>query len=180
MLIWINGTFGVGKTTTSRNLVRLLPGSREFDPEWVGFLLRHHLAADHPVADFQDYPSWRRLVPIVIDEVSRVTNQHVIAAQSVLVEDYWNEITAGLNTLGHEPYHVLLDADAATLHARIDADYEEPAEIRPWRHDHVETYEAARPWLVSAADLCVDTTGSDASSVADLVISAVSSRGLDT
>jgi broad-specificity NMP kinase len=33
MLVWINGTFGVGKTTTAKALTDRLPGHRLFDPE---------------------------------------------------------------------------------------------------------------------------------------------------
>jgi adenylate kinase family enzyme len=40
MIIWLNGTFGAGKTTTARELVATTPGARLFDPELVGYLLR--------------------------------------------------------------------------------------------------------------------------------------------
>lgn len=33
MIIWLNGTFGAGKTTTAHELAKLVPGSRLFDPE---------------------------------------------------------------------------------------------------------------------------------------------------
>lgn len=115
-------------------------------------------------------------MPVVADEVIRFTGQHLVAAQSVLVEDYWREITEGLADLGHEVFHVVLDTDATTLHARIDADEDEPERIRPWRHRHVETYEAARSWLGPAADLVVDTVPADGNSVARQVSAAVASR----
>src|SRR4051794_39466852 len=121
MIVWLNGTFGVGKTTTSDNLVSRAKHLRHFDPEWVGYMLANNLA-DHAVTDFQRYPSWRRLVPIVADEIIRFTGQHLVAAQAVLVEDYWREISKGLADLGQDVFHVVLDADADTLRARIDAD----------------------------------------------------------
>src|SRR4051794_28168903 len=114
MIVWLNGTFGVGKTTTSDNLVSRAKHLRHFDPEWVGYMLANNLA-DHAVTDFQQYPSWRRLVPIVADEMIRFTGQHLVAAQAVLVEDHWREISKGLADLGHEVFHVVLDADADTL-----------------------------------------------------------------
>ena len=52
-LIWLNGTFGAGKTSVGRKLVKSLPNARIFDPEQVGFMLRHFLVAE-PVSDFQD------------------------------------------------------------------------------------------------------------------------------
>jgi predicted kinase len=40
MVILINGSFGVGKTTVARLLRDALPGSVIYDPEWAGFVLR--------------------------------------------------------------------------------------------------------------------------------------------
>ena len=80
--MWLNGTFGVGKTTTSANLEERLDGFRQFDPEWVGFMLANNLT-DHPVTDFQQYPSWRRLVPVVADEIVHATGQHLVAGRPV-------------------------------------------------------------------------------------------------
>ena len=133
MIVWLNGTFGVGKTAISRKLVTNHDELRHFDPEWVGYMLTNNLP-DHAVTDFQQYPSWRRLVPLVADEIIQFTGQHLVAAQSVLVEDYWRGLSKGLAELGHEVFHVVLDADADTLHARIDSDQDEPERIRPWRH----------------------------------------------
>jgi len=39
MIVWLNGTHGVGKTTTSGYLQRLIPDSRVFDAEKVGATL---------------------------------------------------------------------------------------------------------------------------------------------
>lgn len=175
MIVWLNGAFGVGKTTTCGHLARGDDRLRTFDPEWVGYMLAHNLS-DHAVTDFQQYPSWRRLVPVVADEISRFTGQHLVAAQSVLVEDYWREIAAGLADLGHEVFHVLLDADAENLHARIDADDEEPAHVRPWRHRHVDVFQSARGWLRPAADLVVDAVALDAPEAARQIATEVDVR----
>ena len=51
MIVWLNGTFGAGKTATAAALVPLIPEARLFDPETVGYMLRANLA-DHPVPDF--------------------------------------------------------------------------------------------------------------------------------
>src|ERR1700733_6065013 len=60
MIIWINGAFGAGKTTLAEELSRRLPEAVLFDPEYVGYLLRHWVPV--PTGDFQDLPSWRELV----------------------------------------------------------------------------------------------------------------------
>lgn len=175
MIVWLNGTFGVGKTTASSYLAAGDSRLRHFDPEWVGYMLANNLS-DHAVTDFQHYPSWRRLVPLVAHEIVQFTGQHLVAAQTVLVEDYWRELVAGLADLGHEVFHVLLDADSSTLHTRIDTDEQEPAHIRPWRHKHVETFESALEWLRPAADLVVDTGDLDADATAMKIRASVDTR----
>lgn len=175
MIVWLNGTFGVGKTTTSGKLVSADGALRHFDPEWVGYMLANNLS-DHAVTDFQQYPSWRRLVPLVADEIIQFTGQHLVAAQSVLVEEYWHDIMKGLADLGHDVFHVVLDADAETLHARIDSDQDEPERIRPWRHRHVEVYHSALEWLRPAADLVVDTVNLDAEGASEQVRAVLDTR----
>ena len=65
MILWLNGTFGVGKTTTSRCIAEVSAEWHPFDPEWVGYMLRANLDGV-PFDDFQDLAAWRRLVPHVI------------------------------------------------------------------------------------------------------------------
>jgi hypothetical protein len=62
VIIWVNGTFGAGKTTTARQLAGRLANARPFDPEQVGYLLMRTLE-DHEFGDFQDLAPWRELVP---------------------------------------------------------------------------------------------------------------------
>lgn len=64
MIVWINGAFGAGKTTTARELIDLIPNSTLFDPELIGAGLTQLLPAKRlaEVGDFQDLPIWRRLV----------------------------------------------------------------------------------------------------------------------
>jgi len=58
VIVWLNGTFGAGKTATAAALVPLIPQARLFDPETVGYMLQPNLA-DHPVSGFQHWAPWR-------------------------------------------------------------------------------------------------------------------------
>ncbi|WP_323791962.1 AAA family ATPase [Nocardioides sp.] len=156
MIVWINGTFGAGKTTAGTLLAGRDERLRVFDPEVVGYLLRHSLA-DHPVSDFQHYESWRRLVPVVADEIADATGQSLVAIQTVLDEGYWDELVGGLARLGHDVVHVLLEAEESVMVQRIEA-VEVERGTRQWRLDHLAQYAVARPWLVSRADLIIDST----------------------
>jgi hypothetical protein len=167
VIIWLNGTFGAGKTTTAGYLAGRLANARPFDPEQVGYLLRATLD-DHEFKDFQDLPPWRELVPVVTENIARFTGQHLIAVQSVLREDYWHELTAGFQRTGLDIFHVLLHVDSDALAERIKAD-EVWARARQWRLDHIGDYEQARPWMESAADLVIDTTHVPAAEAAERI-----------
>lgn len=87
----------------------------------------------------------------------RATGQHRVAIQTVLVEQYWVELMAGMETLGHEVFHVLLEADEDVTRTRIEIDALD-AGAREWRLQHLEHYSVARDWLSSRADLVLDTS----------------------
>lgn len=167
MIIWLNGTFGVGKTTTASLLDERLADSRVFDPEHVGYMLSANFA-DREFKDFQELPPWRQLVPHALQSVSDFTGSHIIAPQTVLVRDYWLELRRGIEQNGLELIHVLLDANEDTLRSRIDND----AELGPsqWRHDHVAEYADARSWLMDLADITMDTTEMEPTQVAASIL----------
>lgn len=171
MIIWLNGTFGSGKTSTAAELAGMLPGARQFDPEWVGYMLTENLA-DLDFTDFQQLPPWRTLVPAVMAEVAGLTGQDLIAVQTVLVESYWRELQAGLARHSLEVFHVLLQSDPAVLASRIEADQLEP-KARGWRLDHLAEFAAARPWMQAAADLVVDSSSLSVPEVAAAIAAAV-------
>jgi hypothetical protein len=174
VIIWLNGTFGAGKTTTARLLQAKSESLRVFDPEWVGYMLRANLA-DYPVADFRHWPSWRILTPLVADELTRFCGQSLVAPQTVLEEDYWDELMQGLAARGHDVLLVVLEAKEPVLRERIEVDEEEVG-AKQWRLDHLTKYEDARPWLTARADLMVDTTHLLPQRVADLVWDAARDR----
>ncbi len=146
MIVWLNGPFGVGKTATARMIVEKLPGTRLFDPETVGYMLKANLP-DRPIGDFQDLPAWRMLVPRVAAVVAAQTRANLIAVQTVLVERYWTELRRGLDDEAIHLVHVLLDCSEAALRQRIASDVEERGAER-WRLDHLVAYNTARSWLV--------------------------------
>ena len=174
MMIWINGTFGVGKTTAGTALVDALPALRLFDPEVVGYMLAHSLK-DQSFTDFQDLPAWRTLVPAVAMEIRRHTGQDLVAVQTVLRQEYWAELTATFDDLGERIFHVVLDADEPTLRNRIENDQQELAG-RQWRLDHISRYTAAREWMITDADLVLDTSRLTAQDVIAHIAGAINAE----
>jgi chloramphenicol 3-O-phosphotransferase len=153
VIIWLNGAFGCGKTSTVAELHSLVPSSRVFDPETVGYMLRPNLA-DRPVSDFQHWPPWRPLVVATAAELTCFTGQHLIAPQTILVRAYLEQVFAGLRNAGLDVFHVVLDVSEEVLRQRILGS----AEAQAWRLDHLAEYRSSRTWMIQAADLAVETS----------------------
>ncbi|MBY8877894.1 AAA family ATPase [Actinacidiphila acidipaludis] len=170
MIVWLNGTFGGGKTTTSRHLVTLLPGARIFDSENVGYMLRPVLS-DVTARDFQDHPPWRALVVATAAQILDYVGGTLVVPQTVLVRPYWRELAAGFDAAGIPVRHFVLHADAAALTRRIEADTVETA-ARQWRLDHIADYEAALPWLREEGEI-VPTEGASPAEVARRIAESV-------
>ncbi|CAA9367405.1 MAG: ATP/GTP-binding protein [uncultured Nocardioidaceae bacterium] len=175
MIVWLNGTHGAGKTTTSALLQPLIPNSRVFDAEKVGETLMDITPGLPETDNFQHWPPWR---PLVVETARRVldyTGGTLVMPMTVLVKDYWQEISAGLAAHGIAVRHFVLHADPGTLRQRIEAD----TVLGPptWRLRYLEPYaEAARTWLHDEAEV-VDTTHLTPIQAATRITEAVARRG---
>jgi hypothetical protein len=125
------------------------------------------------MADFQDLAPWRRLVPRVAQEIIQLTGDDLLAAQTVLVEDYWAELRSGLDEHGIPCLHVVLDADEEMLRERIADDMVESGALQ-WRIDHLDEYRSARTWMTASADLVVDVTERSPDEAATVVLQGLS------
>lgn len=171
MIVWLNGAFGVGKTSTARELVQLLPDARIFDSEYVGYMLRHVLT--EPVEDFQDWPPWRSLVVQTAVQVLDFVGGTLVVPQTVLVEDYAREIFEGLRAAAVPVRHFVLHAQEDELVRRITEDTGEDRGAKDWRLGHLAKYQAALPWLHEDGEV-VDTTHVSASDTARELAARVS------
>ncbi|WP_329618053.1 AAA family ATPase [Streptomyces brevispora] len=155
-IVWLNGTHGAGKTTTSALVQQLIQDSRVFDAEKVGETLMDITPRLPWTGNFQDWPPWP---PLVVEAARRVldcTGGTPVMPMAVLVEEYRREIGAGLAERAIPVRHFVLHADQDTLRGRIKGDT--VLGPSPFRLKHLEPYaEAARTWLHGEAEV-VDTT----------------------
>lgn len=163
MLVWINGAFGIGKTTTATSLCRELPDAVLFDPELIGEALVPTFGERYPVRDFQDWQSWRTSVPAVLAAVHEQANGFVIAPQAILVEQYWDEIARALRAV--PTLSVMLDLDQSLLINRIG----NSDEALEWRLERAAEYEKARGWMRAKSDLVVDAAQPARAVVAQII-----------
>jgi hypothetical protein len=173
VIIWLNGPFGAGKTTTAQELDHLLPDARIFDPELLGYMLGH-VPKLPAVDDFQHWPPWRRGVVATATHLLDYLGGVLICPQTVLSEAYWNEFCDGFAAAGVDVRHVVLHAERETLVDRIERDEVEVG-ARQWRLDHLDRYDAALPWLREAADV-IDTTWAPAPDVAARIAAEVPTK----
>ncbi|MEV0881699.1 AAA family ATPase [Micromonospora echinofusca] len=155
MIVWLNGTHGAGKTTTSALVQQLIPNSRVFDAEKAGETLMDITPGLPPTDNFQHWPPWRQLVVETARRVLDYTGGTLVMPMTVLVEQYWREISTGLTEHAIPVRHFVLHADQETLRRRIDGDHPAPS---PFRLKYLGPYaEAARTWLHAEAEV-IDTT----------------------
>ncbi|MEU0642643.1 NUDIX hydrolase [Streptomyces umbrinus] len=182
MIVWINGAFGAGKTTTARELIDLIPNSTLFDPELIGAGLTQLLPAKRlaEVGDFQDLPIWRRLVVDTAAAMLAELGGVLVVPMTLLRQDYRDEIFGGLASRRIAVRHVLLAPAETILRERI-ADREVPPDlpdgeirVRQWSYDHIEPYHAALAGWLTADAHPVDTSALTPYEAAVRIAAAVS------
>jgi chloramphenicol 3-O-phosphotransferase len=131
MVIMVNGSFGVGKTTVARLLRQALPGSSIYDPEWFGVgLLRlgkWFRVKRWRIDDFQHIPLWRKSVAAGIQLCRRFAGDPVIVPMTFSSRDYLGEVVTDLNQRGDGPRLFCLIADLETVQQRLAERKLEPA-----------------------------------------------------
>lgn len=173
MIIWLNGTHGAGKTTTSRFVQELIADSRIFDAEKVGETLMDVTPGLPATDNFQHWEPWRPLVVETARRLLEFVGGTLIIPMTVLTEQYWQEIHEGLRGYGIDVRHFVLHVDENVLRERIDNDLEMGPST--FRHQHVEPYfEAADSWLHDQATV-IDATHDCPETVARSIVRQVRS-----
>lgn len=120
-IIWINGSFGVGKTTIARELAEQLPGAVLFDPELVGSLLREVVPNDLQADDYQDMVLWRDVTTTTAVALVHRTRRQVIIPMTLVVPEYFEIVIGTLRNSGIDVRHFTLRASRDTIHERLRA-----------------------------------------------------------
>ena len=124
-ILWLNGAFGVGKTTVAL----LLTDRRFVDPENVGYVIRR--LPWWRGRDYQDVLLWRRLVA---RQVKRAAKRGPIVVPMTIVR---RDVLDHLRTHLPSMRMVVLDAPVDAIVARANGDTLDPG-ARQWRLENVE------------------------------------------
>ena len=119
MIIFINGPFGVGKTTIAEMLVKAIPNSMLFDAEEVGYFLRHILKDVERTHDFQDLTMWRPLVVTTTRMLCETYNRTLIMPMTIWYRPYFDDVIGNIRQFEPNLYHFCLTARKETLITRL-------------------------------------------------------------
>ncbi len=157
MIIFLNGPFGVGKTTTAQLLVERLPHAMIYDPEVMGGYLHYLLKTVDPVADFQDYGLWRRLTVEVARLLRHTYDRTLVVPMTITRQDYYADIMHGFRQLDPDLACFRLLASVEVLKHRIEGSDEQQAAVRGWRFDHMAAGLAALSDPIFGVEVQTDT-----------------------
>lgn len=124
MIVMINGAFGVGKTTISNKLLKVIENSMLYDPEEVGYMLRNIIPEElkrleAETGDFQDLQLWRELTVEVARLLISTYNVNLIVPMTIRNPEYFNYIINGFNSIDGDTYHFCLTASKETIYERL-------------------------------------------------------------
>ena len=119
MIVFINGSFGVGKTTAAELLVSKLPNSLLFDAEEVGSMLQKVLRPIDWSGDFQDYPMWRGLTVDVAGQLRERYGRDLVMPMTIWRTDYFEEVMSGLRIVDADVRHFCLTAPREVIRSRV-------------------------------------------------------------
>ena len=119
MIIWINGTFGSGKTTTAYELQKRIKHSFVYDPERFGYVLMANVPKEISTDDFQKYPLWREANYALLKKVAEEYKGIIIVPMTLTNELYFQEIIGKLREDGVVVKHFTLSASKTTIEKRL-------------------------------------------------------------
>jgi hypothetical protein len=123
MVVFINGSFGVGKSTVAKLLRRSLPGGMIYDPEWArSVLMRLPVWVGLKGAgsdDFQNIELWRRSAIEGVRLFRLLARGPLIVPMTFSSRAYFEEVTSGVARHDPELRAFCLRAGLATVRRRL-------------------------------------------------------------
>jgi thymidylate kinase len=147
MIVVINGSFGVGKTTVGCLLRRKIIRSRLYNPELVGSILMR-LPSEIQLKgsrtdDFQDIQLWRQSVIYGTRLFRAFARDTVIVPMAFSRRDYFDEIINGIREFDDQVKVYCLKAEMETILKRLEK-----------RGEKIKSAEGS--WIVRKAQECIE------------------------
>lgn len=145
MILLVNGSFGLGKTTVGRILRKRIAGSVLYNPEWTGSVLMRLPIKfkGSGTDDFQDIDLWRKSAVGGIKIFRLLARNTVIVPMAFYRKDYLDEIVGGIRKFDREIRIFCLQASLETILKRLEK-----------RGEKIEDEEAN--WSVRKMKKCIE------------------------
>ncbi len=120
MIYWINGAYGVGKTTLAEYLHETNPNSFIFDAEEVGNAIRDNLPKElFKGYIFEEYELWFKTIIDLLVLISEKFEGDIYVPMTLCYPDSFSKIKIALDDKNIIIKHILLVSDYQTIHDRI-------------------------------------------------------------
>ena len=120
MIIWINGAFGVGKSSIAEELNHKIDASFVYDPEQVGYFLWDNFPDEmRRTGNFQHIPIWREFNYKILKYVNDSYDGTIIVPMTIYIKQYYDEIIGNLIKNNVLIRHFILSATKATILERL-------------------------------------------------------------
>ena len=165
MIIWLNGPFGVGKTSLANLLHQEIPDSILYEPELLGDFFQENLPKAVCPEDFQDYPIWRQTTVQIIRDLATKTGKVIIVPMTVFKKEYYQEIIE--QGLREDIYvqHYILVAEKETILDRLG---KRTQENNNWALKHLDNCLQAFEDQIPGQK--IDTDGLTVDEIAEIVL----------
>lgn len=122
MILLLNGSFGVGKTTVGRILRRHIAGSVLYNPEWTGSLLKRFPVKfqGSGTDNFQDIDLWRQSVIKGVKIFRLFARETVIVPMAFCRKDYFDEVVGEIRRFDEQLRIFCLKASFETILRRLE------------------------------------------------------------
>lgn len=120
MILWINGPYGVGKSSLAEKLRDMNPYSFIFDAEQVGTSVRDNMPKElFNGYIFEGYPLWFTLCAALLADITERYAGEIYVPMTLVYPDSFEKIRGPLEKKGILVRHILLESSYDLIHDRI-------------------------------------------------------------
>jgi 2-phosphoglycerate kinase len=120
VIVWLNGAYGSGKTSTAFELSRRLNNAYVYDPENAGYFIRKNIPKTLHKSNFQDHEQWRTFNLELIKYIAKSYDGTIIIPMTLINPIYYNEIIGKLHENNIDVQHYILYANKEMLIKRLN------------------------------------------------------------
>lgn len=119
MILWINGPYGVGKSSLAEELRKKIEHSFIFDAERIGDAVRENYPQEFFKETFEEFPLWHEMCYRLLKDLSMVYSGCVLVPMTLKFPESNMSIIQRLRDAGVKITHIILESGYDTIRERI-------------------------------------------------------------